>query len=1088
MKMKQRGFLLILAAFLVFSLAGVSFGQGDIFVKGGVGTVSKQKWVPGEIIVKFKAGVSQDVIGQANQTHGCSVLSVNKRGKFHRLGISKNRTVEEMVTIYNKNPNVEYAEPNFIAFALFTPNDPFFDPEQWNLHDSSGGINMESAWDIPPQGGDPTVVVAVIDTGVAYEDYDVDGDGVFEYSRAPDLANTTFVAGKDCITNDGHPNDDNSHGTHVTGTIAQSTDNGLGVAGIAFNTAIMPVKVLASNGSGDYVDIADGIYFAADNGADVINMSLGGTSASTTMESALAYAYGKGVTIVCAAGNEFENGNPTFYPAAYDDYCIAVGATRYDETRSYYSNTGAYVDIAAPGGDLTVNQNGDTYNDGILQQTFDPNTKDPNDFGYWFFQGTSMATPHVSGVAALLIANGICLENVREAIESTAKDLGNPGRDDEYGWGLVDAVAALNYIPPDHDVAVMDILVPSPAFDGNILVNVSVANQGTFEESFTVNLYDNGVFMVTQEVFPSPLAACATANLTFDWGADIGIHTLRVVADLTSDERNTNNSMETMVMVQDSTAQEGPDVQVFSLDAPLEVTKGVDNTVDVTASIVNTLDLLSPAETAYVTVSLYDVTDGRQIDESLSNYPLSPFWPSGTVLYVTWPWDIADASIGTHELRVDVITASVDPVPENNSMETTVMVQESTGPGQGQDVEVTGLTSPSEVTKGGPDIVNVIATIVNNGTSSENITVSLYDVTDGMQIDESLPWSLSPTVGLEVTFDWYIPDASIGMHELRVDVTTASADPVPGNNSMTAYTDVLGSGSDNDGDGIDDAVDNCPAIANPGQEDTDGDGIGDACDACPNDPLNDADGDGVCGDVDICPGGDDNVDTDLDGIPDFCDTCPGFDDNVDVDADGIPDGCDPLIDSDGDGVADSVDQCPGFNDNIDVDADGIPDGCDPLIDSDGDGVADSVDQCPGFDDTVDTDNDGTPDGCDSTPNGDNQAPVVSFVSPADGATVSGNVSIEVTAIDDNLSVIELYLGYTGSGSPRLSASTTSPLTYTWKTRNVSLGDYTLTAIARDGSNNIVVVDINISLVAKSGGGGSGGGKPDNGKGGGKPPK
>ena len=111
----------------------------------------------------------------------------------------------------------------------------------------------------------------------------------------------------------------------------------------------MPVKVLDNLGFGSYANIADGIYFAADNDAAVINLSLGGTSPSTTLENALAYAFNEGVTIVCAAGNEYQQGNPTIYPAAYDAYCIAVGATRYDEERAYYSSTGTYVDIAAPG-------------------------------------------------------------------------------------------------------------------------------------------------------------------------------------------------------------------------------------------------------------------------------------------------------------------------------------------------------------------------------------------------------------------------------------------------------------------------------------------------------------------------------------------------------------------------------------------------------------------------------------------------------------------------------------------------------------------------------------------------------------------
>ena len=400
-------------------------------------SISDNKYVPDEIIVKFKPGVKDEVISNINSRRGASVLYTSPFAGFKRLKISKGKTVSEMVEIYSKNPNVEYAEPNYIVHALMVPTDPLYS-YQWHLDNSDyGGINMESAWDISTGSN---VIVAVIDTGVAYENYK-------RYKQAPDLAKTCFVQGYDFVNNDAHPNDDESHGTHVAGTVAQSTNNNKGVAGVAFGACIIPVKVLDETGSGYYSWIAEGIYYAADNGADVISMSLGGPYPSTTLEQALAYAYTKGVTIVAAAGNEYENGNLPIYPAAYDAYVIAVGATRYDETWAYYSNTGSYVDLTAPGGDLRVDQNGDGYNDGVLQNTFDPYTKNPRDFGYWFFQGTSMATPHVSGVAALILQNNPTWTpaDVREALEKTAEDKGEEGWDPKYGHGIVDAYAAVNY-------------------------------------------------------------------------------------------------------------------------------------------------------------------------------------------------------------------------------------------------------------------------------------------------------------------------------------------------------------------------------------------------------------------------------------------------------------------------------------------------------------------------------------------------------------------------------------------------------------------------------------------------------------------
>ncbi len=412
--------------------------------------------VAGEIIVKFKPSVPAAAIEALNRAQGAAVLHKSELGGFHLLKLPPGKMISQVVAAYRGRPEVEYAEPNLVRQALLSPNDPYY-PLQWHLDDGAatnpfggangGGIDLEPAWNISTGTG---VIVAVVDTGIAYENY-TEGRGKkrTRYYRAPDLAQTSFVAGYDFINNDAHANDDNSHGTHVAGTIAQSTNNSLGVAGVAFGATLMPVKVLDKNGSGTDAEVADGIRFAADHGAEVINLSLGGAGTSTTLEQAVQYAYQAGVTIVCAAGNEGSGLNRPSYPAAYNAYCIAVAATRYDETRSSYSNYGTYVDLAAPGGDTSVDQNGDGYPDGVLQNTFNPTTKKVSDFGYWFFQGTSMASPHVAGVAALLIADGVSgPDQVREALQNTAEDKGAAGWDASYGWGIVDAYAALNYVFP----------------------------------------------------------------------------------------------------------------------------------------------------------------------------------------------------------------------------------------------------------------------------------------------------------------------------------------------------------------------------------------------------------------------------------------------------------------------------------------------------------------------------------------------------------------------------------------------------------------------------------------------------------------
>jgi serine protease len=515
--------VILLTALLVFA-AAAGASPADIRVYQPAETPS-DIFVQDEILVKFKPAVGSTEIDRINKGLGIAESHRTYSGVF-RLKVPEKR-LAEMIEIYNRLPMVDYAEPNYIAHAFLTPNDSYY---QYQWHMSS--IRMEPAWEI--QTGSPNVVVAVVDTGVAYEDYSI-------YTKAPDLG-TNFVPGYDFINGDSHPNDDNSHGTHVTGTIAQSTNNGAGVAGIAFNTSIMPVKVLNSSGSGTYTAIADGIKWAADNGAKVINMSLGSSFGSLTLEDAVRYAYIKGVTIIAAAGND--GISMVSYPAAYNDYVIAVGATRYDNTRSKYSNYGSSLDLVAPGGDVNVDQNGDSFGDGVLQNTFDPNTKNTSDFGYWFLQGTSMAAPHVAGVAALLIADGVTgPDEVRNVLQSSAKDLGAAGRDKYYGYGLVDAYAALTYAEPVPinnapvasnnsysvnegevlTVAAPGVLGNDSDIDGDVLVAVKLSDPS----SGTLEFASNGSFAYTP-VSPGTVTFTYKAN---DGELDSNIATVTITVN-----------------------------------------------------------------------------------------------------------------------------------------------------------------------------------------------------------------------------------------------------------------------------------------------------------------------------------------------------------------------------------------------------------------------------------------------------------------------------------------------------------------------------------------------------------------------------
>ena len=412
---------------LLLVLGSTSVSASDRNIREATPPNSAGEYVPNQIIVKYK--------GDTQPFRVINVPEGKVSGKIHE---------------YLKMANVEYAEPNYYAYALWQPNDEYY-PYQWHLDKPEyGGIGMEEAWNISSGLG---VTVAIVDTGVAYEYYQ---EGRWrKYEQAPDLANTGFVAGYDFINDDAHPNDDSSpgHGTHVAGTVAQSTDNSMGVAGVAFSAQLMPVKVLDSRGAGTYADVAGGIRYAVDHGAQVINLSLGGSTPSATIEEAVAYAYDEGVTVIAAAGND---GSDTIsYPAAYDNYVIAVGATQYDKNLAPYSNYGASLDLVAPGGNLNFDQNDDDYGDGVLQQTYEKSVWGRISWGYYFMQGTSMAAPHVSGIAALLLAHGNATtpDDVRAALQDSAEDLGTTGRDDTYGWGLVDAYAALQWTAGNPPIA-----------------------------------------------------------------------------------------------------------------------------------------------------------------------------------------------------------------------------------------------------------------------------------------------------------------------------------------------------------------------------------------------------------------------------------------------------------------------------------------------------------------------------------------------------------------------------------------------------------------------------------------------------------
>ena len=468
-------------------------------------TSTGARYRPGRVIVKFRdesaMPARRDAVRSASGTGEISVRP--SFADFDVVRIDPSEDAEEAANVLRRRPEVQYAQVAHRVHALLVPNDPLYASQQWNLP----LINMEKAWDIQPQAGS-AITVAVIDSGMAYQNstitatlpafrdkngqsYPALGRVVIPYSAASQLVSPTgatrIVSPHDFVNETSTPLDFDGHGTHVSGTIGQLTNDGVGTAGVAFNVKLMPVKVLASEwdllfagftnisdvgGSDD--DVARGLRYAADNGARIINMSLGSSGpsdcavrpnqsdCSPVIEAAMRYAVGRGCFITVAGGNEFEDTvapfgvNPTSVLAEIASRIpgvVSVAAVDRGKAHAYYSSTGPYIELSAPGG----SERGFGSNGFVRQQTFDFNFTDTfllapdrfvaprfDVFGYVGYIGTSMAAPHVAGIAAMLMQQGVTdPAAIEQLLESTAVDLGTPGRDNTFGFGLVDARAAL---------------------------------------------------------------------------------------------------------------------------------------------------------------------------------------------------------------------------------------------------------------------------------------------------------------------------------------------------------------------------------------------------------------------------------------------------------------------------------------------------------------------------------------------------------------------------------------------------------------------------------------------------------------------
>ena len=483
----------------------------------------------GRVIVKFSDSASAGTRDAVVRSVGVGgVLQPrDPSADFDIVAIDPGADGEAVASAFRARPEVEYAQAPYRVHATFVPNDPLyhsspsFSPGQWNLQ----MLNLESAWDIQMQAGS-AITVAVVDTGLAFHSATLDvnirgfvatddngnvvtypalGRQLIPYGADDQLVgaghSSRIVAPHDFVWNTAEPLDFHGHGTHVSGTVGQLTNDGIGLAGVAFNVKLMPVKVLASEwdvlfGGSPFVggsddNVARGIRYAADNGANIINLSLGSSGppdcgtrpnqdgCSPVIESAIRYAVGKGCFVVVAAGNEAETNDPDFglnptsviaeiasrVPGAVSVASVdrrafgqtgprrCTGEPNLPDCHAYYSSFGPYIELSAPGG----SERGFGRDGYVWQQTFDFTKTDtfllpPAQYGPPRFDifasvgyiGTSQAAPHVSGVAAMLMQQGIKdPAAIEAALEQLAVDLGPAGRDNQYGFGLVDARAVL---------------------------------------------------------------------------------------------------------------------------------------------------------------------------------------------------------------------------------------------------------------------------------------------------------------------------------------------------------------------------------------------------------------------------------------------------------------------------------------------------------------------------------------------------------------------------------------------------------------------------------------------------------------------
>lgn len=408
-----------------------------------------------EILVGFRGGIA---VSQRDFIHGQAQVGLKRRiGQINTdvVKIPAGVSVQEMIAHYQNLPQVEYAEPNFLATAFLTPNDPLYQ-DQWNLQK----VVVEDAYDVATGEFGP---IAIIDTGVDTTHADLSGLVLEGYNTIDETSNTF---------------DDHGHGTHVAGIASAQTNNTTGVASISYQATILPIKVLNKDGVGTYDDVSEGIIYAADKNARIINLSLGGSSDSTTLKRAVNYALNRGSLLVAAAGN---NGNDApIYPAVYEGV-LAVSASDKNDNLAGFSSYGSNIFVASPGVAITSSVPGGSYKE---------------------YSGTSMSAPHLSGLLALSLSSKPSLSNAQliDQIKNNAEKVGSYSYDQNgwnsyFGYGRIAAGKTLKSISSDTEVSPTPTPASEPVSDTSRLptqARVPKEYQFTFELQGTIDNIDAG--------------------------------------------------------------------------------------------------------------------------------------------------------------------------------------------------------------------------------------------------------------------------------------------------------------------------------------------------------------------------------------------------------------------------------------------------------------------------------------------------------------------------------------------------------------------------------------------------------------------